>query len=162
MNHHISNRILLCGTIGAAGLLASRAVRRSWRRFDLRGRSVLTTGGSRGLGLILARKMTERGARVAVCARNSEELEFASADIARFGSQPLTLPCDVTNPQSVREMVAACNRAFGQIDVLINNATAARSDHGQRTFWIDIRQPCKRNKCWRKRAFRDEVKRKRF
>ncbi len=122
MNLLASNRVLLWGAIGTTGLLASRSLVRSWRRFNLRGRSVLITGGSRGLGLVLARKMAERGARVAVCARDSEELLCAGAEIARFGDKPLTLPCDVTNPQSVRKMVEACNGEMGQIDVLINNA----------------------------------------
>jgi short-subunit dehydrogenase len=66
--------------------------------------------------------MTERGARVAVCARNFDELHRANAEFSRFGPKPLTLQCDVTNHESVRQLVATCNDEFGQIDVLINNA----------------------------------------
>src|SRR5439155_24863344 len=71
-------------TLGAAGLgtwLAVRALR-ARAHFDLRGKVVLITGGSRGLGLVMARQMACQGARLAICARDKEELERAARELA--------------------------------------------------------------------------------
>ena len=65
------------GTLGA--LLIARSALRRWReaRYDLRGRVVLITGGSRGLGLLLAREYAQRGARLVLVARDGDTLERA-------------------------------------------------------------------------------------
>ncbi len=89
---------------------------------DFKNKTVLITGGSRGLGLVLAREFAREGARVAICARDERELEQARIDVEKFGLDVIAVRCDVTNKQEVAEMVGAVNNHFGHIDVLVNNA----------------------------------------
>jgi NAD(P)-dependent dehydrogenase (short-subunit alcohol dehydrogenase family) len=107
---------------GAGALVAARAAMRKWSEYDLRGKSVLITGGSRGLGLVLAREFAREGARVAICARDVEELNRARIDLAERGAQALAVPCDVRERAQVNELVNVVRDHFGQIDVLVNNA----------------------------------------
>jgi NAD(P)-dependent dehydrogenase (short-subunit alcohol dehydrogenase family) len=110
-------------TAAGAGLLwAVRAAVRQARAYDLRGRVVLITGGSRGLGLVLGRELVREGARVAVCARDEEELRRASSELATRGRPALAVPCDVTDQAAVFDLVDAVRRHLGPVDVLINNA----------------------------------------
>jgi short-subunit dehydrogenase len=95
---------------------------RSGDGYRLRNRVVLITGGSRGLGLALAREMAARGARLAICGRDPESLERARASLARAGAQVMAIPCDVTDRGSVQDLVDQVNRSLGPVDVLINNA----------------------------------------
>ena len=90
--------------------------------YDLKHKTVLITGGSRGLGLVMAREFAREGARLALCARDDEELERARRDLARSGVDVMVFRCDVRNNQEVMDMVAAVNNRFGNIDVLVNNA----------------------------------------
>jgi NADPH:quinone reductase-like Zn-dependent oxidoreductase len=71
--------------LAAAALLAAYAGTRRGRRYALRGRTVLITGGSRGLGLILARELARAGARVAICGRDRRPLS-APGRISRVGA----------------------------------------------------------------------------
>src|SRR5437016_396384 len=106
---------------GTAMWLAWRGYR-SLYGYDFRGKTVLITGGSRGLGLVLARQFVAEGAKVAICARDADELDRAFEDLARRGGRVVTVPCDLTVPEHVNEMVAVVERRLGPIDVLINNA----------------------------------------
>lgn len=109
--------------VGGAGLLlAGRALIRRLTEYDLQGRSVLITGSSRGLGLVLARECVKQGARVSICARDAEELERARQDLNQRGADVFAVACDLTNPSDVGRMVRAVYDHFGHIDVLINNA----------------------------------------
>ena len=114
--------LLGLGLTGAGLYLAARAMRQYVRWYDLRGKTVLITGGSRGLGLALGREFVARGARLAICARDVEELERASSDLVRPGRPVLALPCDVSNMEEVGRMVEAVREHFGAIDALVNNA----------------------------------------
>lgn len=112
---------LIAASIGLGAWLAVRA----WRTangYDLRGRNVLVTGGSRGLGLVLARELIAQGARVAICARHQEELERAETDLRQRGGQVLALRCDLTDTWQVNELISIVRERLGPIDVLINNA----------------------------------------
>ena len=87
------------------------------------GKVVLITGGSKGLGLLLARRFAAEGARLALIARNDAELERAGRGLyERSGVLPLTLPCDVRSEAAVASAVAQVATTFGGIDVLVNNA----------------------------------------
>lgn len=105
-----------------AGALVARALFRRSREYDLRGKTVLITGGSRGLGLVLAREFADEGASVAICARDPSELERARTDLAARGAKVLAFPCDVTDRAQVKELVEVVTDHFGGIDVLVNNA----------------------------------------
>ncbi|MDX6696302.1 MAG: hypothetical protein QOF02_3905 [Blastocatellia bacterium] len=117
-----SKDALMWAAAGAGALVAARAAMRKWSEYDLRGKSVLITGGSRGLGLVLAREFAREGARVAICARDVEELNRARVDLAERGAQALAVPCDVRERAQVNELVNVVRDHFGQIDVLVNNA----------------------------------------
>jgi len=113
--------ILTLGGISIGVGAAVLALRRQ-RAPSLRGKAILITGGSRGLGLALARELGRIGCRVAICARSEQELEAAAHSIAMDGTEVLTAVCDVCDPSSVHKCVQTVRSRFGKIDVLINNA----------------------------------------
>ncbi|HYE13965.1 MAG TPA: SDR family NAD(P)-dependent oxidoreductase [Pyrinomonadaceae bacterium] len=113
---------LIVAAAGAGALLAARALVRRAREYDLRGKTVLITGGSRGLGLVLAHELAREGAQIALCARDGAELERARADLESRGARAFAFPCDVTDRAQVRELVDVVTRHFGGVDVLVNNA----------------------------------------
>jgi len=82
------------GVVGAACGIAA-ALKRRRQDFELRGKVVLITGGSRGLGLALARDFAAEGARLALCARDPAELRAATDDLRSCTSEVLSVPCDV-------------------------------------------------------------------
>jgi NAD(P)-dependent dehydrogenase (short-subunit alcohol dehydrogenase family) len=99
-----------------------------WRLFqllraaDLHGQVVLITGGSRGLGLALARQFAREGCRIALCARDEQELERAREAVAQVGVDVFVRRCDVTDRDAVEELVKALVAHFGHLDVVVNNA----------------------------------------
>jgi len=103
---------------GIAGLALAGTLLKRRSRFDLEGKVVLITGGSRGLGLVLARQFADEKARVVICARDQIELDRARVDLQQQGAEVRSFPCDVTDPEAVQKMVDE----IGQIDVLVNNA----------------------------------------
>jgi NAD(P)-dependent dehydrogenase (short-subunit alcohol dehydrogenase family) len=112
--------------IGAAGLGAALAAQ-AWRRrshYDFAGKSVVITGGSRGLGLVIARELADEGARLALVARDAEELSRAAEDIRT--RQPfadlLTVSGDVRQRYEAERAITQAFERFGTVDVLINNA----------------------------------------
>lgn len=108
------------GAIGAAALI-TKAIK-SPEKLQLADKVILITGGSRGLGLILARKLSEYGADIVICGRSEETLRKASEDLASKTDNYLAIPCDVTNKHQVKQMIQKINDEFGSIDILINNA----------------------------------------
>jgi NAD(P)-dependent dehydrogenase (short-subunit alcohol dehydrogenase family) len=117
-----NQRALVAAAAGLAALGVARALAGRTRPFDFRGKVVLITGGSRGLGLVLARELAGEGARLAICARDPAELERARADLAGRGADVLAVPCDVTDRDQVDSLVRSVRERFGAVDVLINNA----------------------------------------
>lgn len=106
--------------VGAGVWLAARTVRR--RRHELRGRVVVLAGASRGLGLALARQVGARGARVALCARDPEDLARATADLEARGVEVMAVTCDLTHPEELAAFVAQVRERWGPIDVMVHNA----------------------------------------
>ena len=104
------------------GLLATRAVRHRRRRWDLAGRNVLVTGGSRGLGLVIARQLVSAGAGVAICGRDEATLERARRELCATGERVLAVACDVSRKNEVDRLVARVTNELGPIDALVNNA----------------------------------------
>src|SRR5947199_6625331 len=107
---------LMLAAAGAGALVAARALYRHFRDYDLRGKTVLVTGGSRGLGLVLAREFAEEGANVAICARDPAELERARRDLEGRGARVFAFPCDVTERAQVKELVEVVTGHFGGVD----------------------------------------------
>ena len=102
-------------------LLAAKALR-SRRAVDFKGRTVVIFGGSRGLGLAMAREFSTAGAHVVLAARDEEELERAAADIERQGGTATTISCDITDRGQITRTVDRIVHDRGGIDVLVNNA----------------------------------------
>ena len=100
--------------------LIARLIRTA--RYPLREKIVLITGGSRGLGLVLARHICARGGNVALIARDPEELARAKADLAPRGGKVMTVECDLLDTEQVQSAVRHIIDRFGKIDILINNA----------------------------------------
>lgn len=107
---------------GAAGLvLGARALRAS-RAITFDGRVVVITGGSRGLGLLIARQFAREGARLALLARDADELQRAAVDLEQHGSVPLTIPCDIGDRAQAERAIQQVVQRFGRIEVLVNDA----------------------------------------
>ncbi|MBW3552239.1 MAG: SDR family oxidoreductase, partial [Gemmatimonadetes bacterium] len=100
----------------------------AWRNrpgSDLAGCVALVTGGSRGLGFLLAEALLAEGCSVAICGRDPETLERARAELRRGagdGAEVLAVPCDIASPDDVAELVAKVVATYGQLDILVNNA----------------------------------------
>ncbi len=89
----------------------------------IRGRAAIVTGGSKGIGLAIAQALAREGVRVLLAARDAERLERAAAEIRPLGDVAVE-SADVRREADCRRIVESCRRAFGQVDVLVNNAAA--------------------------------------
>jgi len=121
-NEKTDNSWLVGGIIGAGALIALTVWRKKQKEFQFRDKVVLITGGSRGLGLVLARQFADEAAKLAICARDAEELERAKDDLETHGAEVFAEVCDVRNQSEVEDFVESVVSQFGRIDVLINNA----------------------------------------
>lgn len=108
---------------GAALALIGSRIARARRGIEFGGRNVVITGGSRGLGLVLARKLAAQGARLALLARDERELDRAKRLLEEeFGGEVMAVRCDVRRKADVSAAVAKLVDTWTTIDVLINNA----------------------------------------
>jgi NAD(P)-dependent dehydrogenase (short-subunit alcohol dehydrogenase family) len=92
--------------------------------FNINGKSVLITGGSRGLGRALALRLSAEGAKVALVARHQEEIDEVVSEIKKNGGIAFGIVADVGDKESVYPIVGQAAALAGPIDVLINNASA--------------------------------------
>ena len=92
--------------------------------FSLAGRSALITGGSRGIGRMIAAGFLQAGARVYISARKAEACDAAAAELSALGIC-VSLPFDVSTPAGVQGLVAAYAERESSLDILVNNAGAA-------------------------------------
>lgn len=92
---------------------------------NLEGRVSVVTGGGTGLGLQMAMGLAEAGSNVVVCSRKLENCEKAAARLEKLGVKALAVGCDVTKPDQVEALKDTTLRAFGRVDVLVNNAGRA-------------------------------------
>jgi short-subunit dehydrogenase len=120
-NRTIAGMIAAGAAAGGALMLARAALSRE-QDYEFRGKVALITGSSRGLGLVLARQLARKGARVVICARDPEELEIARQDVESHGGEVLAIACDLAQRDEVKRLVEQAIDHFGRIDVLINNA----------------------------------------
>lgn len=124
---HINYNSLLALIAFAIALLPGFLLLDRWwreRTYDLSGKTILITGGSRGLGLVMARQLIDADARVAICARDEAELQRARTELEQRGGDVFALTCDVTDQSQVEQMIQQVRERFGAIDILINNAGA--------------------------------------
>jgi NAD(P)-dependent dehydrogenase (short-subunit alcohol dehydrogenase family) len=146
MGHGSKSVIPILGGVAAAAA-GLRLVRRSSRFIQLRGKVVLITGGSRGLGLVLAREFAAKGALVAICARSAKELARVREEFSNSGKPLFAAVCDVGVRAEVGKLIESVQQELGEIDVLVNNAgtivvgpaenqdTESFEDAMQTNFW---------------------------
>lgn len=103
------------------GLLATRTLR-ARQKYELFNKVVLITGGSRGLGLVLAREFVTRGARVAIVARDAEALSRAVTQLPCSPDEVLAIDADMSMREEAERAVSQVQQVFGTVDVLVNNA----------------------------------------
>jgi NAD(P)-dependent dehydrogenase (short-subunit alcohol dehydrogenase family) len=98
--------------------------RRSGQRLAdaVRGKTVLITGGSAGIGRATAVKLAQAGARVLIVGRDPQKLETAAAEIRGLGGQVGAYACDITDASACERLVAQVLAEDGRVDILINNA----------------------------------------
>lgn len=105
----------------AAAAIAGRQGLRNRHAISFDGRVVVITGGSRGLGLVLARQLAAEGAKLCLLARDADELDRARAQLPA-GAEVLTLPCDIRERDQVRAAMDRVLARWSAVDVLVNNA----------------------------------------
>lgn len=89
----------------------------------LKGKNVVITGASRGIGRSIALGFAQEGANLAVCARNGDALEMAAAEFERAGVDVHAQTCDAADAAALENFLDASNDALGGVDILINNAS---------------------------------------
>jgi NAD(P)-dependent dehydrogenase (short-subunit alcohol dehydrogenase family) len=116
-----TNKILVWGAVGLGAGFALSYMLREKEEYHVKNKVVLITGGSRGLGLNLARQLLAEGAKVAICARSEKELENAALELNMI-DEVLAIQCDVTDKWQVDAMMDEIRDNLGSVDVLINCA----------------------------------------
>jgi len=91
--------------------------------FDFKGKRVIVTGGSRGIGRSIALGFAEAGAAVSICARSAGALEETRGELARLGGKVHAAACDVADAAALARYLDAAVAALGGLDVLVNNAS---------------------------------------
>src|SRR2546430_13888770 len=89
--------------------------------FDVSGKTALVTGGSRGIGLMIARGLVQAGARVLVSSRKAGDLEASAQELAALGDCA-AIPGDVSTPDGATALAEQTRERFAQLDILVNNA----------------------------------------
>ena len=91
-------------------------------KFDLTGKTAIVTGAGRGIGRAIATGLAASGAAVVIASRTADQLDAVAGEIRAKGGQVLTVPTDLTNSEQIEQLAAAAMKAFGRIDILVNNA----------------------------------------
>jgi short-subunit dehydrogenase len=102
-------------------------------RRELSGKRVLVTGASQGIGYALAAVAARRGCKVVASARSAELLDKLAAEVRAAGGQIVTVVGDITDPAGRAAMLAAAEREYGGLDVLVNNAGIGATGHFMET-----------------------------
>ncbi len=89
---------------------------------SINGKYILLTGGSRGIGPIIAEALAARGAHIALAARSEEGLLVAANNLSKYGTQTMIVPVDLSHTSQQLALVETVMNTFGRIDILINNA----------------------------------------
>jgi gluconate 5-dehydrogenase len=95
--------------------------------FDFKGRVVVITGATSGLGLQMARGFASQGADLVLMARRIDKLEKIADDFRKAGTRCLPIKCDVTNTDDVNKAAETAVKEYGKVDVLVNNAGSAKN-----------------------------------
>ena len=96
--------------------------------FNLKGRVVVVSGASSGLGAQMAKGYAKQGADLVITARRIEKLEKLAEEIRKMGVKCLPIKCDVTNVEDVNNAAKKAEEEFGKVDVLVNCAGSAKNN----------------------------------
>lgn len=107
---------------------------------QLTGMVVLLTGGSRGIGPIVAEALAKRGANIALAARSESGLHDVARRLSELGTKALVMPIDLRESSQREQLVADVQRKFGKIDVLVNNAGLETEGAYTELSWPSIRE----------------------
>jgi short-subunit dehydrogenase len=90
--------------------------------WELREKRVLLTGATGGLGVVVARRLADAGAALALSARRTEPLDALAAELRARGARAETLACDLSDPEAAEALVGRADRALGPLDAVVSNA----------------------------------------
>ena len=104
--------------------------------FDLKGKTALVTGATRGIGKSIAEELARAGARVAICSRKADACEETRQELSRAGYEVLALPCNISRREELQALVDATRAKWGAIDIVEANA-ATNPQYGPLTAITD-------------------------
>jgi 3-oxoacyl-[acyl-carrier protein] reductase len=109
----------------------------------LRGKYALVTGGSHGIGLAIARALSDEGCNTAICARKKERVESAAAELRKEGVSSLGIQADVLIPSDINRVMRTIKRSWPTLDILVNNAGGAEwgkesVESTPEEVWVDV------------------------
>jgi short-subunit dehydrogenase len=107
---------------------------------QLDGKIVLLTGGSRGIGPILAEALAKNGANIALTARSESALHNVAQHLNKFGTRIFVIPVDLRQPSEHKKLITEVVREFGKIDILINNAGLETEGAYAELSWASIQE----------------------
>ena len=116
----------------------------------LKGKSAIVTGGSRGIGLAIAKGFAQEGVNVSICARSEGPLSVAATSLKGYGNFVHSMTCDVSDPNALHDYIEAAHNALGGLNILVNNPSGfGRTDDeaGWKTS-IDIDLMASVRGCW--------------
>lgn len=94
----------------------------SYSKLDLTGKTAVVVGGTSGIGRAIAHGLAEAGADVICTSRRAEQVDAAAAEIEAIGRRTLRIPSDVSDRDSLKEVLDGCVGEFGKVDILVNSA----------------------------------------
>lgn len=106
---------------------------------------VLLTGGSRGIGPVIAAALAERGAHLALAARSEQGLQETARSLEKYSIRTMLLPVDLSDPAQHHQLVSRVLSEFGRIDILINNAGVESEGSYLKLPWQEIRDTIELN-----------------
>jgi len=91
--------------------------------FDLKGKTAIVTGSTRGIGEAIAHRMAEHGANVVISSRKADACEKTAGEInAKYPGQAIAVPCNISSKEDLQRLVDTTNEKWGKVDSLICNA----------------------------------------
>ena len=89
--------------------------------FSIKGKTALVTGGSSGLGLMMAKGLLQNGAKVVIASRNQQKIDIAIRELEKYG-KVFAFTCDVTDAIQRKNLLSFVSSSLGRLDILVNNA----------------------------------------
>jgi len=116
----------------------------------LKGKSAIVTGGSRGIGLAIAKGFAQEGVNVSICARSEGPLSSAVTSLGDYGNIVHSMICDVSDPVALHDYIETAHSALGSLDILVNNPSGfgRTDDEAGWKMSIDIDLMASVRGCW--------------